>query len=226
VLDLLMNSSQSTCRLIDLSPPLGKETRAYPTDPVFNITWHATIETDGANVSKIETGPHIGSHVDAPKHFIAGGMDISSMPLEAFMGPAVVIDAPKRLGEDIVADDLSGADIRPGDIVLVHTGWGVRMNSDRFFEEGWPGFTSQAIQALIDLGVKAIGTDSPSADNSSGAEDGFPGHKTALLAGLPIFEGLANLDQIVGKRLYFIGLPLRIEDAEASPVRAIAIVER
>lgn len=213
-------------RIIDLSAPLGESTRCYPTDPRFELSWHARVEVDGANVSKISTGPHAGSHVDAPLHFIADGTSVDAMPPGVFLGPAVVIDAPKQPGEDITIEDLRGADIRPGDIVLVHTGWGRRMNTDRFFEEGWPGFAPQAIREIIKLGAKAIGGDIPSADNCSGAENSFPSHKTALASGLPIFEGLVNLDQIAGKRVFFIGLPLRIEGGEASPVRAVAIVDK
>ena len=210
--------------VIDLTAPLGVSTVCYPDDPQYRKTWHIRMPESVANVSRIETGLHVGTHVDAPLHFIDGGRDVCEMPLDAFFGPAIAIDAPKRPGEEIETLDFGGADIRPGDIVLVHTGWGARINTPSLFDEGWPGFTPEVVDLLIKNSVKAIGCDSPAVDSPRGAENGFPAHKRALSAGLPLYETLYNLDKVAGKRFLFFGVPLRIEEAEGSPVRAFAII--
>ncbi len=41
--------------------------------------------------------------------------------------------------------------------------------------------------------------------------------------GITHYENLANLDQVVGKRFTFFGLPLRIRNGTGSPVRAVAL---
>jgi kynurenine formamidase len=220
MLDLLSGDFE----VVDLSSVLGVNTFCYPTDPQFKKRWHIQMPEAVANVSVIETGLHAGTHVDAPLHFIEEGMDVCQMPVTSFFGPAVAIDAPKKLGEDVVPADFEGKDIRKGDIVLVHTGWGSRINTDMFYEKGWPGFSSEAIDMLLEIGVKAIGFDSPAADNCNAEENGFPAHKKTLGANVPIYESLINLDKVVGHRFIFIGLPLRIEEGEASLVRAIAIL--
>jgi arylformamidase len=210
--------------VVDLTAPLGVNTVCYPDDPQYEKTWYFRMPEAVANVSKIDAGLHSGTHVDAPLHFIEGARDVCEMPLDSFFGPAIAIDAPKQPGEEIEPSDFDGKDIHPGDIVLVRTGWGERINTPRLFDDGWPGFAPVAIDALIDKGVRAIGFDSPAVDSPNGAANGFPAHKKALAAGLPIYETVYNLDKVAGKRFLFFGVPLRIEEGEGSPVRAFAIL--
>lgn len=212
-------------RIVDLSAPLGENTYAYPSDPQYSKTWHATLERDGLNVSKVQMGLHCGSHVDAPLHFIADAPDVLQMPLERFFGPAVAIDCPKQAGQDILAKDLAGTDICPGDIVLFRTGWEERSGSAEFFEGQWPGLSVEVVQALIASGVRAVGGDIVSADSPAAITAGAPVHNKALAAGMPIFEGLINLGCVVNKRFFFIALPLAIVAGEASPVRAMALLD-
>jgi kynurenine formamidase len=152
-------------------------------------------------------------------------MDIVSMPLHSFMGEAIAIEIPKGPGEDVTPADLAGADIRAGDIVLVRTGWEERSCTPRFFEGEWPGFAPETVDRLIDQRVKAIGGDIASADGPRAIREGSLAHKKAMAAGLPIFEALVNLNQVVGRRFLFVGLPLKLEGCEASPIRAVAILD-
>ncbi len=89
--------------------------------------------------------------VDSPLHFLAEGTDIAGMPVTTFFGSAVVVDTPKKLGEDIYPTDFAYVDIRHDDIVLVSTGWGARINPDRLYEDSWPGFTVEAISTTARL---------------------------------------------------------------------------
>ncbi|NQU75419.1 MAG: cyclase family protein [Planctomycetes bacterium] len=219
-------------KIVDLSAPLGPNTYAYPADPQYRKTWHARLGSSDfdsgsdANVSKVEMGLHCGSHVDAPLHFLADGRDVASMPLEMFFGPAVAIDCPKLPGQDVTAEDLAGVDVRRGDIVLFRTGWEERSGTAALFEGQWPGLSVEVIETLIARGVKkAVGGDIVSADSPAGIAAGAPAHVKALTAGMVIFEGLINLKSVVGKRFTFIGLPLKIVEGEASPVRAIAVLD-
>jgi L-fuculose-phosphate aldolase len=210
--------------VVDLSVPLSDATAHYPTDPPFHKSIHSDFPAAGARVSKIETGLHIGTHVDAPLHVRQAGVAISGMPAHCFLGAAIALETPKRPGQDIEPADFQGRDIRENDIVIFRTGWEERSGSPRFFQEEWPGISLAAADVLLAMGVKAIGLDSPSADGPKAIAAGFASHKRLLDAGVPLFEALVNLRRVAGRRFFFIGLPLGIDHGEASPVRAIALL--
>ncbi len=208
--------------IIDLTAPLNKKTICYPGDPQFKRSWFRKYKDSGVNLSFVETGLHVGTHVDAPLHFLDKGQSIDSMPAGVFSGEAWVIKALKKPFQDITPEDVEKNEINPGEIIFFYTGWSKRVNTPRFFEEGWPGITPEAMDLLIAKGVKAIGIDSGSVDSAAGLAAGCLAHKKAAEAGIPIFETLVNLDKFNG-RFYFFGFPLRFEGAEASPVRAIGV---
>ena len=211
--------------IVDLTAVLNEQIQCYPTDPSFSKSWHTHFAEHGVYVSKLQMGAHSGTHVDAPLHFLGDGFaDMATMPLQSFMGEAIALERPKQPGEDLNVADLRGADVRPGDIVLFHTGWDKRTSSPAFFEDEWPGLEPALVEELIRRGVKAVGGDIASADSPAAIAAGAPAHKLAGRACLPIFEALVNLDQVVGQRFYFIGLPLKLDGVEASPIRAVALV--
>jgi kynurenine formamidase len=209
-------------RIIDLTAPLGKTTPIYPGDPAIRFRRHS--KADVITVTEITTGLHAGTHVDAPFHFIADGAKITDLPLSAFYGEAVCIDAPKKSGEDIGVSDVRGAEINRGDIVLFRTGWEERSGTPRFFQDEWPGIRPEAVEELARLGAKAIGGDTPSVDSPKAVRAGGPGHMKSLGLGMPIFESLVGLSLVAGKRFLFSAFPLKLADCEASPVRAVAIL--
>jgi kynurenine formamidase/ribulose-5-phosphate 4-epimerase/fuculose-1-phosphate aldolase len=212
--------------IVDLSVRLSDATVHYPTDPSFHRSTHSDFPGAGALVSKIETGLHIGTHVDAPLHVRPGGAAVSEMPVYRFLGTAIALETPKEPGQDIEPADFRGRGIRENDIVIFRTGWEERAGSPRFFQDEWPGISPAAADALRELGVKAVGLDTPSADGPRAIAAGFESHKRLLDAGIPIFEALVNLRRVAGRRFLFIGLPLGIDRGEASPVRAIALLAR
>jgi kynurenine formamidase len=218
-------ASDQGFRVVDLTATLNDRTPRYPGDPPFTKSWHTRLDEQGYCVSKLEMGAHSGTHVDAPLHFLGeASPDVVRMPLQCFMGEAVALERPKGPGEDLAVTDVTGADIRTGDIVLFRTGWDKRAASAAFFQDEWPGLQPSLVSELIRLDVKAIGGDIASVDSPAALAAGAPAHKLAARAGMPVFEALVNLAQVVGQRFYFIGLPLKIQGGEASPIRAVALV--
>ena len=211
--------------LVDLTATLNERTPCYPTDPQFAKRWHANHGELGVYVSNLEMGAHTGTHVDAPMHFLGDAFpDVARLSPHLFIGEAVILDRPKLPGQNLAVSDIEGVDIRRGDIVLFRTGWDQRAGTRAFFEDEWPGFQPALVEALVACGVKAIGGDIASIDSPAGIAQGAPAHKVAGRAGLPLFEALVNLNQLAGQRCFFIGLPLKLEGGEASPIRAIALV--
>jgi kynurenine formamidase len=214
-------------RVVDLTALLNDHIPCYPADPRFTKSWHVHFGEHGFCVSKLQMGAHSGTHVDAPLHFLGDEFpDVSGMPLQCFMGSAIALERLKQPGEDVTVADLAGADVRPGDIVLFRTGWDKRLFSPAFFQDEWPGLHPALVEELIRRGVKAIGGDIASVDSPAALAAGAPAHKLAGRAGMPIFEALVNLDQVSGQRFYFLGLPLKLDGGEASPIRAVALVPK
>jgi kynurenine formamidase len=212
-------------RVVDLTAPLNSQTPCYPGDPPFIKSWHALWGDEGYCVSKLEMGVHSGTHVDAPLHFLGDAFpQVAEMPLEHFIGEALALERLKLPGENLAVADLAGVETCSGDIVLFRTGWDRRSRSPAFFQDEWPGLELTLVEELIRRGVKAVGGDIASADSPAALAAGAPAHKIAGRAGMPIFEALVNLDQVTGRRFYFLGLPLKLEGSEASPIRAVALL--
>jgi kynurenine formamidase len=219
-----LGSLENPYRVVDLTALLNERISCYPTDPSFSKTWHTEIAEQGFCVSKLQMGAHTGTHVDLPLHFLGEGFaDTVTMPLQSFMGQAIALERLEESGQDLTVPDLAGVSIQPGDIVLFRTGWDRRMGTPEFFQDEWPGIEPVLMEELIARGAKAVGGDLASVDSPAAIAAGAPAHKLAARAGLPIFEGLVNLDQLISQRFYFIGLPLKIEGGEASPIRAVAL---
>ena len=78
---------------IDITLAMGPHLPVYPGDTppvVRRLTSHA----QGAPLtsSEIVLGCHLGTHVDAPAHFIGGGRSVDGLDLRHFYGPARVIE--------------------------------------------------------------------------------------------------------------------------------------
>ncbi len=170
-----------------------------------------------------EMSSHIGTHVESPYHHVKEGGDVSSLGLERLMGEAVVLDFHhKQGGEAITLAEMQtvGASVRPGDIVLVHTGFDAHYGDLPYNR---PYLTLDAIQWLADRKIASVGIDASGIEVYQGEEQ--PGHLLLFGLGIPIMEELANLGQLHHERVFFIGLPLPIRGADSCPIRAVAIEE-
>lgn len=113
-------------KLFDLSQPLGTDTQFWPFYPPFEAKYFKRKPEHGVNAQYIQTSNHIGTHIDAPRHFITDGMTIDQIPLEWVYGPGVVVDLTDEM------DDLAvytpemiekRVEVKEGDILVLHTGW-------------------------------------------------------------------------------------------------------
>lgn len=213
-------------RLVDLSEPLQPDTPVYPGDPVFVSTVHSTVAEQGFNLLSIHMGSQTGTHVDAPYHFVQGGLRIDQVPLHRFIGPAVVIDCrglPARspIGPELVSGFL--ADLCEGSIVILHTGWSRHYGSPDMTEH--PYLSAQACRALLQAGVRTFGIDAMNIDQTPDEAhpgEGFVCHHLIGEAEGVIIENLRNLEAIDFPNPVVSVLPLRLTDADGAPVRAVA----
>lgn len=170
---------------------------------------------------------HLGTHVDAPVHFVPGKDTIESTQLEKLIGEAVVIDVSgKPLDRPISGDMLQEAcqrqeiEVREGDIVLLHA-WKGEWGGEGFHE--CRALADSGVDWLMERKVKTVGIDLSILDDH--LDWSRPAHMKLLGHDIPILENLTNLDLLVNKRFTFIGLPLKIKGATGSPIRAVAVTE-
>ncbi len=213
---------------VDLSIPVGTGTVIYPGDPEPHLQVHSTIARDGYNLLSVAMGSQTGTHVDAPYHFEEDGARIDAMDLRLFAGPAVLVDAtglpprgritPRHL--DPVRDRLV-----PGAVVLLHTGWSRFRGEDAYFAH--PFLDAGTCTTLLDAGVRTIGIDAINLDETPDGDhpgEGYPCHHLIALAGGVIAENLTDLHRVGTLRDPVVCLfPVRLEDADGAPVRAVAL---
>jgi len=170
---------------------------------------------------------HIGTHLDAPLHFIEGGKSIDEVRLENTLGDAILIDVSDKPVDQpveirMLENKLSKTkdEIKEGDIVLLRV-WPGEWNSSGFFQAA--GISLAASKWLADKKIKCVGLNLANADTVSDMQR--PCHMELLGRGVGIIENLVNLDKLTKTRFFFIGLPLNIIGLTASPIRAIALEE-
>lgn len=211
-------------KMIDLTHTIQSNMPVYPgTDPP-EIHSVATIEGQGFAERKLSFFSHTGTHIDAPAHMLDGGMTLEQFPVSHFVGQAVVIHIPERTCRQINAEELNpyGEIIEACDYVLFHTGWENYWGKQAYFS-GYPVLTDRAAQWLTGFKLKGVGFDTLSPDRETGGD--FSIHHIFFEAGILIVENLTGLDVLKGSRFQFNCLPMKFDQAEGAPVRAIAILE-
>lgn len=212
--------------MVDLSLPLDEATTTYPGDPRPRVRRHSTIEDDGFNLLELQLGSQTGTHVDAPYHFVEGSPRIDGLPLELFLGQAVVVDAtgltPRSPIDPAVFAPYADR-LRACRIVLVHTGWDAHYGTPTWFDHPW--LEAAAVEELLGWGVRTFLLDTLNLDETPDDDHpglGYPAHHLVARAGGAIGENLANLGAIDWPDPWVSCLPLRLTDADGAPARAVA----
>ena len=236
----------SSSRVIDLTHAFGKDTLYWPTAP------------SGFELKPVHKGPtplgfyyaaysfcapeHGGTHLDAPAHFAEGVWSSGEIPVDRFIGSAVVIDVSEKAKadpdyalsvEDVAAFEAKHGQIAPGATVLLRTGWGARWPERlTYFGDDTPGDASKlhfpsyglAAAALLirERRVGTLGVDTASID--PGTSQDFPVHRLAAANNVAGLENLANLDELPETGATVIALPMKIAGGSGAPARVIALV--
>jgi kynurenine formamidase len=214
-------------RTVDLSVPLDPDLQVYPGDPAVEFRPAATVAGDGYNLLAVRMGSQSGTHCDAPRHFLDSGAPIDEVPLEYFAGPAVLVDVrglPARspIGPDRLAPNRER--LRPGVLVLLHTGWSRHRGGAGYFAH--PYLSAAACRELLERGVRTIGLDAPSIDETPDGThpgEGYPAHHLIAAAGGVIVENLTGLERIDFPDPFVCVHPLRLTGADGAPARAVAL---
>ena len=206
-------------KIFDISRPLFNGLAPWPGDTAFHfdLNWKMA-EGATVNVGAVTMGVHNGSHADAPFHFEEDATPIDRMPLEMYVGEAVVIDLTSRFAtgetpEITIADIGPAAESAPR--ILLKTGvW----KDPKIFPERIPVIARDVPKWLQDRKVRLLGLDLPSVDPIDAKV--LVNHHALAAANIAIVESL-DLDEVEAGLYHFSALPLRITGGDAAPVRAI-----
>jgi len=222
-------------RLIDASVLLGPTTPVWPGDTPFSCGWTCAIARGASiNLSAITLSPHVGTHADAPLHVRDGWAATDALPLDAFVGPALVVDVsdvaagaePDGPGALSLAMldararaqgiDLSEA-LREAPRLLLRTN---RTIAGGDFPSGWPWVAPDAVQALVGYGLRLLGVDAPSIDARE--SKALATHHALFGAGAFNLENL-DLRDVAPGRYDLFAPPLRVEGLDGAPARAVLL---
>jgi arylformamidase len=200
--------------LYDLSPTLRPETPVYPGDTPFSFAWVGSIEAGAsANVSRITTTPHLGSHVDSPLHTERRGESIADLPLTPYLGLCRVLRVPPV--PLIEPRHVDGIDLGNPARLLFRTD---SVRDAKTFPERFTALSPELAHRLAERGLLLVGVDTPSVD--PGDSTALEAHHALFRGGVAILEGIV-LDGVPEGIYELIALPLRLAGLDASPVRAV-----
>lgn len=251
-LSLLLSAAAASAALPpgewkDLTHPFDEKTIFWPTEKGFELERGFEGMTEKGyyySAHKFSSAEHGGTHMDAPVHFAKGRQSADQVPLDRLIGEAVVVDVTPACDNnqdyeiqttDFLAWEQRHGAIPPKSIVLIRTGYG-RVWPDRqkylgTDERGpeavaklhFPGLSPNAAKWLIDhRKVRAVGIDTASIDNGQSAL--FKSHVTLLEKNVPVFENIANLDDLPPKGISVVALPMKIKGGSGAPLRLAALL--
>jgi len=205
--------------IIDISYTISSKLYGHALDPKTEFQTVCDIGKDCPfKVSEMSLSSHIGTHIDAPAHYIENGLTVDQLPLEAFFGPCIVVDLTLQKQEPlklITSDDIKDLKLAPR--VLFKTG---STNLCKDFPDHFPYIANECVEYLAAHKTLLIGVDTPSIDHSTSKD--LSAHHLCFQYDIRILEGL-DLSKVDSGLYTLIALPLKLEGLDASPVRAALI---
>jgi kynurenine formamidase len=245
--ELIQALADGDIRIVDLTQPLSERTPVLQLPPPFantpGLSRNEISRYDDRGPawawSTLTVGEHVGTHFDAPIHWVTGkdGQDVASVPAARLVGPAVVIDKSAEAAEDpdylltmadIRAFEAEHGPLPPQGWLLLRTGWDVRADDQEAFLNGGrtPGPDPEVARWLaeeapiVGVGVETVGTDAGAAHSF---DPPFPVHHFLLGAGKYGLTQLANLAELPPTGALVVVAPLKLVDGTGSPTRVFAL---
>lgn len=223
----LAGNASSVPAAVDLSQPYfdGMSTSHAHGTPSFTARTLDTANGYPIAITHIAMSAHMGTHVDAPRHFFPDGAAIDQYGIERFHGQGVVIDVRRTGVVPVTAADLAGVDIRPGDFVLLCFGYGGLFGTPDYADH--PYLDVDVADLLVErravlLGVDVLTPDMP--ESARSPDFHWPVHHRLLAEDILIIENLGpGLTDLIGQRVEVTAAPLAIRGADGAPARVTAV---
>jgi kynurenine formamidase len=224
-------------RIVDLTHPLEEDMALWPGGEPFRM--ERVVDYDqGYRVHRFEMGENVGTHVDAPSHFIEGGPGIDAIAPGKLVAELVIVDVRRQAARnpdyavqprDLVAHESQYGRIPEGSVVVAYTGWYERFsdppryaNQDEAGTMHFPGWSREAAALAVERRAAGIGIDTLSIDPGNSRD--FAAHRLALGAGLYQLENLTNLEDVPLRGATVVVGVLPVRDGTQAPARVLALV--
>jgi arylformamidase len=204
--------------IYDVSAPITNDMPVWPSDPPVKLTTQTQPSRDGSHsirVTAIEMGAHVGTHIDAPWHFVEGGKKVSDIPLDYLIGPARVVHIAGA--RSIARGHLHDLNWQGVERVLFKTDNSAHWNDGRFYEQ-FVYLEPEAAEFLVERRVRLVGIDYLSIDKFHSEK--HPTHFALLTKNVVVLEGL-NLSRVAPGGYHMVALPLNFQDIEGAPTRVV-----
>ncbi len=218
-----------TRRIVDLTLTLREGMQTFPTHwhPMVEITQLGRHGIENRETRKLVLGTHTGTHVDAPRHFVAGGATIETIPLDQWVGPARLADFSRLAKRAEITPAMLEKEIGTQGIerVVLRFDWCKELGTMAYYEQH-PYLSEEAAQWLVDHGCRLVAMDSPQPDdprNGRNSAKDSPIHKILLGQGVVLCEYLCNLRDLSTRAFELVVAPLKIEQGDGAPARCFAI---
>ncbi|MGN0373712.1 MAG: cyclase family protein [Enterocloster sp.] len=213
-------------KVIDLTHTITENMPVYPGTEPPGLQPANTYEKDGFKETRLTMFTHTGTHMDPPSHLFAGRTTLDEFPASQFIGKALVIDCHDlKEGQLIAMDRLRryGDKTKQADFLLFYTGWDKRWGTEAYFGD-YPCIDEEVLNFIIAGDYKGIGFDVIGLDPV--ADENLTRHKKLFeKKDIVNIENLKNLDLCREGLFWFSCCPLKVEDSDGAPIRAIAWFE-
>lgn len=201
--------------IFDISPVVDESIAVWPGDTPYVRNVSIDLAQGGnLTLSDIRTTVHVGAHTDAPSHYAANGQDIAARSLHYYLGACTLVHVEVARGARIDPRNLDGKAVTTPRVLL-------RTNTfpdPRSWNDDFASLSPELVDWLHARGVITIGIDTPSVDPFD--DKVLEAHQALARHDMANLEGLVLRDVPEGD-YELIALPLRLANADGSPVRAV-----
>ncbi len=216
-------------KLIDLTHTIDNDMPVYPGTEGPSLTQATTYEKDGYKETLMHMFSHVGTHMDAPAHLLAGHKTLDEFDPQQFVGKALIVDC-RHLGE---GDKITMKEVyakgedraKAAEYLIFMTGWDKRWGDESYFGD-YPIITDEVADFAIETGKKGLGFDVIGLDPISDLN--LTLHKKVFNASdMVIIENLCHLEDVYeqsGCDFTLVAAPIKYKNADGAPIRALAII--
>jgi len=210
-------------KTIDLSHTISPGMAVYPGTEPPEFSDPYTIDSAGFYEKKITLFSHTGTHIDAPSHILKKAKSLDQLPISCFTGNASVLDFSNIQKPVITCQDMihHKSLVEKSDFIILYTGWYQKWGEEAYFKN-FPVLSLEAAEWIAKFSLKGIGVDMISVDVTDTRS--FPIHRIFLEKEILIIENLTALEGLINKDFTFFCFPLKIENSDGAPARAVALI--